>query len=359
MESENNFNPYKVQPNRAFWSRSVSENFNPVELVENQGVLFKNGDNVTSAGSCFASNLVPYIEKAGLHYIRTEKIPKIFSELGENLGYANFSAAYGNIYTARQLLQLYKRTLKSFSLSEDRWIYPSEIIDPFRPGLKFPASSQEEFDLQTNSHLKATREAFETADVFVFTLGLTESWANKSDGAIYPACPGTIAGNFDSKRYEFKNFTTDEIVQDMSEFIDLLRSRNPKIRFIISVSPVPLVATGTKSHVLTSTIYSKSVLRVAAEELSTNLKDVAYFPAYEIITGPQAPQNFFEADRRNVSENGVRVVMETLLQASGLRQNANVISAKAADIDEISAEQISNRIATVECDEVMLDENLN
>jgi hypothetical protein len=352
-------NPYKEQPNIAFWSRSVSENFYPIELVENQGLLFKNGDSVTSAGSCFASNLVPYIEKAGLHYIRTEAMPKIFSELGENLGYANFSAAYGNIYTARQLLQLYKRTLKYFSPIEDRWIGSSELIDPFRPGLKFPSSTHEEFDLQTKLHLKATREAFETADVFVFTLGLTESWAHKSDGAIYPACPGTIAGNFDPKLYEFKNFNTDEIVQDLSEFIDLLRNRNPKVRFIISVSPVPLVATGTKSHVLTSTIYSKSVLRVAAEELATNLKDVTYFPAYEIITGPQAPHNFFEEDRRNVSENGVRVVMETLLQASGLQQISSGTSQKSTNIDEISAEQISNRIATIECDEVMLDENLN
>ena len=359
MKSENQVNPYKIQPSRAFWSRSVSENFNPIELVEDQGLLFKNSDFVTSAGSCFASNLVPYIEKAGLQYIRTETIPKIFSDLGENLGYANFSAAYGNIYTARQLLQLYKRTLNSFSPKEDRWIGDSEIIDPFRPGLKFPASTHEEFELQTKTHLKATREAFETADVFVFTLGLTESWANKSDGAIYPACPGTIAGDFDSKLYEFKNFNTDEIVQDMSEFIDLLRNRNPKVRFILSVSPVPLVATATNSHVLTSTIYSKSVLRVAAEELTRNLKDVTYFPAYEIITGPQAPHDFFEEDRRNVSEIGIRVVMQTLLQASGLQQIPNENSQKSVTTDENYAEQISKRIATIECDEVMLDENLN
>jgi hypothetical protein len=246
-----------------------------------------------------------------------------------------------------------------FCPEEDRWIENGSIIDPFRPGLKFPAENNEEFELLTKSHLRATREAFETADVFVFTLGLTESWVSKKDSATYPACPGTIAGNFDQKKYEFKNFSIKEIVDDTSYFIEKLRLRNPKVRFILSVSPVPLVATATNQHVISATIYSKSVLRLAAEELSTNLKNVSYFPAYEIITGPQAPHDYFESDRRNVSLLGVECVMSTLLEASGLKQQSRStkISNPAASSEfEISA--LSKRIAQADCDEVMLDDSI-
>ena len=350
-------NPYKEQPDKAFWSRSVSKNFNPQNLIDTSSQLLKRKDKVTSAGSCFASNLVPYIESAGLTYVRTEQLPQIFSSLGENLGYANFSSAYGNIYTTRQLLQLYMRAISEFQPTDDKWIENSSVIDAFRPGLKFPASSVEEFELHTKSHLRATREAFETADVFVYTFGLTEAWVSKIDGAVYPACPGTIAGIFDPKKYEFHNFSVEEIVADMSLFIEKLRTRNPKVRFILSVSPVPLVATATDQHVLTASTYSKSVLRVAADEVARNIKNVTYFPAYEIITGPQAPKEYFEDDRRNVSKLGVEKVMSALIQSSGLvQQNAPI---QEQDLDKKDkAELLSSRITQIECDEVMLDDQL-
>lgn len=350
-------NPYKVQPDKAFWSRSVSNNFYSNLLLDDSSELFKLKDKVTSAGSCFASNLIPYIEGAGLTYLRTEQLPHIFSSLGENLGYANFSAAYGNIYTTRQLLQLYLRSLNDFQPKDDNWLEKGYVIDAFRPGLKFPASSVEEFKLHTKSHLRATREAFETADVFVYTFGLTETWVSRIDGAAYPACPGTIAGTFDPKKYEFRNFTVEEIISDMSIFIEKLRGRNPKVRFILSVSPVPLVATATDQHVLTASTYSKSVLRVASDEVSRNFKDVTYFPAYEIITGPQAPKEYFEDDRRNVSKLGVEEVMSTLIQSSGLGTCSTPIQ-KQVEIDTDKAKLLSSKITQIECDEVMLDDQL-
>lgn len=351
--------PYEIQPDKAFWSKSVSKNFNEVTLVKNfQNALLKT-DQVVSAGSCFASNLIPYLESSGISYIRTEKIPKVFSDLGENLGYANFSASYGNIYTARQLKQLYERAMGKFTPKEDRWFIKESVIDPFRPGLRFPAKNSEEFDFLLKSHLQATRRAFESADVFVFTLGLTEGWVSKVDGATYPACPGTISGEFDSSKYEFKNFTTQEIVDDLSDFINLLRENNPKVKFIITVSPVPLVATATDNHVLLATILSKSILRVAAEAIQKQCENVFYFPAYEIITGPQALESYFEADKRNVSKKGVDLVMKTLLTSCGLMDSNHDHSQKQQNNYESNIENFSIRVANVECDEVMLDASID
>jgi hypothetical protein len=143
----------------------------------------------------------------------------------------------------------------------------------------------------------------------------------------------------------------------MSIFIEKLRGRNPKVRFILSVSPVPLVATATDQHVLTASTYSKSVLRVASDEVSRNFKDVTYFPAYEIITGPQAPKEYFEDDRRNVSRLGVEEVMSTLIQSSGLGTCSTPIQ-KQVEIDRDKAKLLSSKITQIECDEVMLDDQL-
>jgi len=360
-----NENPYLKQSDSAFWSRSVSRNFSSDLLMnkDSQSPLFVKDDLVVSAGSCFASNLIPWIEKEGLEYVRTEELPTQFKHLPENLGYRNFSAAYGNIYTARHLRQLYEQALGLRVPAEDRWHIDEMVIDPFRPGLAYPAESDAEFDLLRASHLKAVVDAFHNATVFVFTLGLTEAWQSKLDGSVFPACPGTISGEFDEAKHEFKNFTVDEITEDLTKFIELLRESNPTVRFIITVSPVPLVATATTSHVLLASTYSKSVLRVAAQQVSSQLQDVTYFPAFEIITGPQAPFEYFERDRRNVSEIGVADVMSALLKdLPGSKEQVPLTSVTSNKTRKsLSAKlvsEFSRRIARAECDEAMMDPNL-
>ena len=109
------------------------------------------------------------------------------------------------------------------------------------------------------------------------TLGLTETWVSRADGAAFPLCPGVQGGVFDPDKHAFVNLTTEEVVSDMTAAIGHLRGFNPDARVILTVSPVPLAATAVDRHVLVSTTLSKSVLRVAADSLARTLPDVTYF----------------------------------------------------------------------------------
>jgi len=350
--------PYRSQPDTAFWSRSISRNYDPDVVGSLAGPLLRDGDVVVSAGSCFASNVVPWLEAANITYLRTERPHPMFESLGENLGYRSFSAAYGNIYTVRQMLQLLKRAHGLFTPQEDRWYVDGGVVDPFRPGLRYPASSDGEFDVLTAEHLSATRSAFRDASVLVLTLGLTEAWLSAVDGAVYPGAPGTISGTFDPTRHVFHNFTADEVRRDLHELIELVRVDNPTVRVILTVSPVPLVATATAEHVLTASTYSKSVLRVAAGEIASSVADVTYFPAYEIITGPQAPYDFMEADRRNVSAAGIRAAMHSLLvnsDISHLEIPGEVGPVAASPAVEQPGARLSRSVVDAECDEVLAE----
>jgi|GEM_PF-4974093 len=42
--------------------------------------------------------------------------------------------------------------------------------------------------------VRDTQALFLSAEVFVFTLGLTETWIRRSDGAVLPIAPGVVAG---------------------------------------------------------------------------------------------------------------------------------------------------------------------
>jgi hypothetical protein len=101
--------------------------------------------------------------------------------------------------------------------------------------------------------------------------------------------------------------------------------------------------------------YSKSVLRVAAGEVAAELPGVTYFPAYEIVTGPQAPADYFAADRRNVSEAGVAAVMTALLAASGMSAgDAGATSGVSPEVVSTAA-VLSQAITDADCEEVMAD----
>ncbi|MFT6646568.1 GSCFA domain-containing protein [Pseudophaeobacter arcticus] len=310
-------NPYKTLPDSAFWRRSVAsvgrDECDPVTSVP---FLIEKSDKVATAGSCFAQHIARHLQATGFNYYVEETGHPLLSEsILRDFNYGTFSCRYGNIYTARQLLQLFDRAFRTFESSEPIWRYRDSFVDPLRPQIQpngFVSSDEALFDRA--QHLLAVRQMFETMDVFVFTLGLTESWMSRDDGTVFPLCPGVSGGEFSEEKYTFKNWRVSEVIDDLKLFISKLRNINPTVKVILTVSPVPLVATATGKSALSATIYSKSVLRVAAEELSEGNDGVAYFPSYEIITGHHAGNSYFAEDLRSVREEGVSHVMRTFLK---------------------------------------------
>ena len=135
-------------------------------------------------------------------------------------------------------------------------------------------------------------------------MGLTESWAHKETGEVYAVCPGTAAGTFDKTQHVFTNADYPSILEDMEFVIEFIRRINPKIRFLLTVSPVPLVATASDQHVLPATIYSKSVLRAVAGKLEKTFPFVDYFPSYEIVSAFPFKGDFFKENLRSCNSGG-------------------------------------------------------
>lgn len=309
--------PYRTQPDRAFWNRSLG-GVAPSEVDPVADIDFRltGADKVATAGSCFAQHIARHLQRAGLGYLVTERGDDLGVLTAPDFNYGTFTARYGNLYTSRQLLQLFQRAYGTFAPEDDLWAEgPNHFIDPFRPQIQ-PGGflSERELRLDREIHLKAVRTAFETLDVLVFTLGLTELWASVGDGAAYPVCPGVSGGTFDPDRYSFVNLDVLDVVKDMLEFFQLLRSVNQRARMILTVSPVPLAATATQEHVLSATTYSKAVLRAAAEMIVRRQDGICYFPSYEIITGSFNRGRYYADDLRSVTEEGVAHVMRLFLK---------------------------------------------
>ncbi len=305
--------PYDHLDARHFWRLAIAE----VEPLQWRGLYEKRfalepGAQIATAGSCFAQHIGRQLKRRGFGFLDLEPAPPSLSaQRHTEFGYGLFSARYGNIYTARQLLQLVKEAFKESRPRERIWPSGGRFFDPFRPSVEPNgfASPEELLALRQLVLLPAVREVLARCDVFVFTLGLTEAWISRLDGAVFPACPGTVAGEFDAARHAFHNFGFEETYADMVAFIERLRSINPGAKVLLTVSPVPLTATAGGQHVLVSTTYSKSVLRAVAGALYQRFDFVDYFPSYEIVTAPAMGGALYAPDKRNVTAAGVEHVM--------------------------------------------------
>ncbi|KWA02133.1 hypothetical protein WL26_28990 [Burkholderia cepacia] len=310
-------NPYRGLPDFHFWKRAVAEPaMQDVDPVSPPRFTVAREQKVATAGSCFAQHIARTLSANGFNYLVSETAPpELDAAQAHARNFGVFSARYGNVYTARQLLQLIQRVNGNFVPVEQHWVRDDgRLVDPFRPQIEPEGFA--DLDALTRSrdvHFAAVKAMFEQMDVFVFTLGLTEGWRSREDGAVYPLAPGVAGGSMDPERYEFVNFTAGEVVADVQASLDLLRAINPAAKVILTVSPVPLIATFEPRHVLTSTTYSKSVLRVAADEIRAANAHVEYFPSYEIITGAFTRGAYFEDDLRSVKEAGVAHVMRLFL----------------------------------------------
>jgi hypothetical protein len=303
--------PYKTRESSFYWKNSLVE----LPVYEIDPVIsskFKVGKRtrIATAGSCFAQHLSKHIKGLGYNYYVPEPAPRIIStEIAQRYNYGVFSCRYGNIYTSKQLVQTFDRAFGHLDY-EGFWEEGNRFYDPLRPFINPNGfSSLEELNADRNYHLSKVKEMFEKLNVFIFTLGLTESWIENETGMVHPVCPGCGVGRFSSEKYKFYNESVFDVISNLQSFNRKLMQINPKAKIILTVSPVPLIATMEKAHVLTANTYSKSTLRVAAHEMDKEHDHIAYFPSFEIITGSFNRGAYFSSDLRTVTPSGIQHVM--------------------------------------------------
>jgi hypothetical protein len=307
--------PYEFLQKKNFWKLSVPDSADSVEDMYIKRFSIS-GKRIATAGSCFAQEIARELRKRGHILVDKEPSPgtlEIRGDIEQKYGYGLYSARHGNIYTARQLLQLSQEAFGVLRPSPDEYVWTRDdrFFDALRPSVEPNGlSSIQEVVLQRLDHVRRFKQVLLETDIFIFTLGLTEAWENIKSGLIYPTAPGTIAGDFSDGFCKFVNFGFADVYNDFIAFRNLVKDHNKNIKFIITVSPVPLTATASNDHVLVATVRSKSVLRAVAAQLYDEFNDVDYFPSYEIFSTPFLGGSLFKENKRNVTRSGVAAAMK-------------------------------------------------
>lgn len=326
--------PYSGLPQRAFWRGGVAgaAALAPPDLYRPRGPLTRE-TRVFTAGSCFAQHVGAAMKRAGLSVIDAEPALRgLPAATARAFGYGLYSARFGNIYTVRQFRQLVEEVTGHATPALPVWERDGRFWDAQRPGVEPEGLATPNLVLEMRAqHLAALADALAQADVIVFTLGLTEAWEHRQTGTIYPTAPGTIAGDHDPAIFRFANHGVAEILEDFTRLEAAIAPLNPDLRWILTVSPVPLAATATDDHVLSATTRSKAVLRVVCDILSANSERIDYFPSYELVMNPAHPTGAFAEDLRSVRPEVVEGIMATFLAAHGLSDAPDVPATAPVD----------------------------
>jgi len=301
-------NPYATLEDHAFWRKAVSS-FEPwdIDPIVESSLRMNRTTKIATAGSCFAQRIAHELKERSFNYFVTETHTNQEADAGF---YELFSAAYGNIYTTRQLYQLMQRAFGLAQPRIDHWINnDGRYVDAFRPGLcERGFESLDTLEELRKQHFRSVRKLFQETEVFIFTLGLTEIW-RAEDGFVAPVIPGVAGCDNHSSQYGFYNLSVAEMSSDLLKFMDDLRALNPKVEVLLTVSPVSIIATYEDRHVVVSNAYTKSALRVVAEEAILARQFIHYLPSYEIVTSPATKGVYLDDDRRKVNADGIDVVM--------------------------------------------------
>lgn len=347
-------NPYSSLPDHRFWRKAVT-GVPPFALDPLVRTPFKisREDKVATGGSCFAQEIAQRLQKSGFHYYLAEEPPAGMSaQEAERRNYSMYSCRYGNLYTTAQFLQLLDRAYGRFRPELDFWVRPEDgrFVDPFRPRIEPDGfASVEEMRADRERHFAAVRHMVETMDVFVFTLGHTETWRHKKDGAILQLAPGVAGGEWSPEAYEFYNMTVSEVIRDFLAAVDIVRELNPTVRIVLSVSPVGIIATYEDRHVIESNSAVKAILRAAADEIGRVRPGIAYFPSYDLATVSPNVSRFYRDDTRRITSRGIDQTMRVFFEHFTEQEEA---SAKVVRLDVVAEAQSNSKVI---CDEEAIE----
>lgn len=273
---------------------------------------------IFTMGSCFARGVENVLVSRGLpllldgHGAPAEHFESWNEETGRGGGAARGELSRGalNKYSVRSMTHELKRVLLEESYPNEGMIElsPEQWFDPHASGLKLVGRDDA---FANRKRLAEATATIRKARICFFTLGLTETWLDAETGLAMNTHPGPAWLARLPERFRFVDYGYDATLSDMLEIVGLIREHcRPEMRFIVTVSPVPLGATFKDADVIVANSASKSVLRAVAEELFRRFDFVDYFPSYEmVLNSPRAIA--FEEDQLHIARDMVAHIMGT------------------------------------------------
>ena len=146
---------------------------------------------------------------------------------------------------------------------------------------------------------EATLSIIKDSNVFILTLGVAAAFFDRDTGAFVLPRPTSLNSRALAEKYLFRTASVKENVDNVLYLLEFVRSVSPDIKIVVTVSPVPLLASFEFESVVQADCLSKSTMRLVAHEVVNNsgISNITYWPSFEIFRWAGSnSSDYFAAD---------------------------------------------------------------
>ncbi|WP_418501383.1 GSCFA domain-containing protein [Flagellimonas sp.] len=231
--------------------------------------------------------------------------------MGAKFGYFQFRNSlnpFGILFHPLAIENLVQRAVDGPSYALDEIFEQDGMWYSFDAHSELRSGDSGELLKLLNQRLMETKRSLETASHIIITLGTAWVYRNVASKKIVANCH-----KVPQKEFQKELLTTDEIKTSLENCVALVKKVNPKAQFIFTISPVRHLKDGfvenqrSKAHLI-SAVHSILSSRAQSREL-------AYFPAYEIMMDELRDYRFYGKDMLHPNELAVDYIWEKFRSA--------------------------------------------
>lgn len=156
-----------------------------------------------------------------------------------------------------------------------------------------------------NASINKAYEQLKNSKYLFVTLGSAFAYKHVQQQHIVANCHKIPA-----KEFEKILINKEEITNSYNKLIADLKTFNPTIKIVFTVSPVRYIRDG-----LVENNHSKAVLLQATHELIATNENCFYFPSYEIVIDELRDYRFFKEDMVHPNELAIKYIWERIQQS--------------------------------------------
>lgn len=272
-----------------------------LKITKNPG-FFNQSHRVLTIGSCFAVHIYERLKKSGF---QVENNP------------------FGILFNPHSICKNGKNAYNQ-TINEEMIVERDERVVHY----DFHSSIHAETPAELKSKIHQIQTDFKnsllTVDRLIITFGTAWVYRNLNTNEIVANCHKVPQVNFSKELLDL-----DQLIAEYSDWFDHLRTINPKLEILLTVSPVRHIKDGLRENNL-----SKSILLLLTAALENKFECVSYFPAYELIVDDLRDYRFYKTDLIHPTEQAADYVFEQF-KSTYFDENTNKIGELYSKISQI------------------------
>ncbi|MDL2323212.1 GSCFA domain-containing protein [Bacteroidales bacterium OttesenSCG-928-A17] len=252
--------------------------------VPTSPVRIAHSDKIQTLGSCFAENI---------------------SGCLENSGFLVDSNPFGILYNPASLRRSLYRLIEETPFSKDEIFEDRGIFSSFWHHSCFSQEDPDRFLTGVNARLKESSRFLREAKILILTFGTSYVYRLKESGQVVSNCHKIPAERFIRERLRL-----EEIVAEWKILLDDLKTINPDLQILFTISPIRHWKDGAHENQL-----SKSILLLAVDEIIRENPHCSYFPSYELLLDDLRDYRFYAEDLLHPSTQAIAYIWEKFSDA--------------------------------------------